>query len=36
VGERAGGGDGELALDVLSHPSESARIRQLLGIEGGA
>jgi len=36
VGERAGGGDGELALDVLSHPAESARIRQLLGIEGGA
>jgi len=36
VVERAGGGDGELALDVLSHPSESARIRQLLGIEGGA
>jgi CheY-like chemotaxis protein len=36
IGERAGGGDGELALDMLSHPAESARIRQLLGIEGGA
>lgn len=36
IGERAGVGDGELALDVLSHPAESARIRQLLGIEGGA
>jgi len=37
IGERAGeGGAPDLALDVLSHPAESARIRTLLGIEGGS
>jgi DNA-binding NarL/FixJ family response regulator len=37
IDERSGErGAPDLALDVLSHPAESARIRTLLGIEGGS
>jgi hypothetical protein len=37
IAERAGEkGAPDLVLDVLSHPAESARIRTLLGIEGGS